>query len=76
MTNTKKYNGFTNYETWNAALWICNEETLYFIAKGAKNYLDLVAILRTLHITETGDGIRYDSDRINIEEMNEVIRDL
>lgn len=25
MTNETKYNGYTNYETWNCALWLDNE---------------------------------------------------
>lgn len=29
MTETTKYNGWTNYETWNVALWIDNEEGSY-----------------------------------------------
>lgn len=28
-TETKTYNGWTNYETWNVALWIDNEEGSY-----------------------------------------------
>ena len=29
MATTEKYNGWTNYETWNVALWIGNEEGSY-----------------------------------------------
>ena len=28
-TQDKTYNGWTNYETWNVALWIVNEEPSY-----------------------------------------------
>ena len=27
--NRNEYNGWTNYETWNVALWIDNEEPMY-----------------------------------------------
>lgn len=29
MTESKTYNGWTNYETWNVALWIDNEQGSY-----------------------------------------------
>jgi hypothetical protein len=27
MSDDKKYNGWTNYETWNVALWLDNEQS-------------------------------------------------
>ena len=27
--NTKEYNGWTNWETWNVLLWLDNEQSLY-----------------------------------------------
>lgn len=29
MTETKRYNGWTNYETWNVALWLDNDQGSY-----------------------------------------------
>jgi hypothetical protein len=41
----KKYNGYTNYETWNVALWIDNEQWLYeevkHLTRHATNKYDL-----------------------------------
>jgi hypothetical protein len=32
------YNGWENYETWNVALWINNDQRLYHIAHEAGDY--------------------------------------
>ena len=32
------YNGWANYQTWNAALWIGNDEFLYNTAKACVEY--------------------------------------
>ena len=32
LTDTT-YNGWTNYETWNVALWLGNDETMYNFAR-------------------------------------------
>ena len=37
MTDTT-YQGWTNWETWNAALWIGNDEFLYNTAKACVTY--------------------------------------
>ena len=29
MSNDREYNGWTNWETWNVALWVDNEEETY-----------------------------------------------
>ena len=43
MTDTT-YHGWANYETWNAALWIGNDEFLYNTAKACVTYLSLIHI--------------------------------
>ena len=37
-----KFNGWSNYETWNVALWIQNTEEIYNIAKQFDNYKDFI----------------------------------
>ena len=41
----KTYNGWTNYETWQCALWIDNEPSLYFSALEASSADDLREIV-------------------------------
>ena len=33
---TEGYNGWKNYETWNVALWLGNDESLYELARECK----------------------------------------
>lgn len=70
------YNGWTNYETWNVALWIGNDESLYLIAKEYKTYPDLMRGLRELGILRTEDGIRFNHPNLNIAELNTMMEEL
>jgi hypothetical protein len=91
MSNTQTiketYNGWTNYETWNAALWIGNDEFLYNTAKacvefaeGENPWLKFVRCMTEgqigRHLLTTGDGVRWDDEAINAEEMTEMFQEL
>ena len=39
------YNGWENYETWNVALWIGNDEGLYNLARRSYSYQDLLCFV-------------------------------
>ena len=67
------YNGWTNYETWNAALWIQNTEAYYEVALGVSDY---AGFLREIHTPCTGDGVKWDDPMIDREEMDEMIDEL
>lgn len=83
MTNTfqtniadKGYNGWSNYETWNVALWIQNDESLYDFAKDCTSYDDLIAGLYDCGSKETPDGVKWNSTKVNHIEINEMLEDL
>ena len=38
----EKYNGWNDWTTWNCALWINNEESIYNIAKDCNDYICLL----------------------------------
>jgi len=70
-----EYNGWENYETWNVALWIGNDEGLYDIAQRCDDYQDFVDSIEGL-ITKTPDGVSFTSDELNHHELNDMIEDL
>ena len=69
-----EYNGWENYETWNVALWINNDEGLYDIAREAGSYQDFVASISEF-MTETLDGVRFDDPAVNVIELNSEVFD-
>ena len=72
------YNGWTNYETWNVALWIGNDEGLYELAREAGNYTDFVDFLEACSFNDrsTKDGVAYRDPKVNIIEMDQMIDEL
>lgn len=67
------YNGWSNYQTWNVALWIGNTEGLYHIAKDCKTYSDFVNCMGDC---DTGDGVSYNDPNLNCVELDEMIEEL
>lgn len=81
------YNGHANYETWNASLWIGNDEFLYATARAcvmyAENETPWTKFVRCMtegqigrFIGETGDGVRWDDPAINADKMNEMMAEM
>ena len=75
------FNGWANHATWNVALWIGNEESLYALAKqiGGANgtYSDLADVLiHTFGKTKTPDGISFADPDLDIEALDQCIADL
>ncbi len=80
MSSDEEYNGWRNYETWNVALWIGNDEGLYDLARSLRNrpnpYELLVEQLRELGLTETPDKVAYNDSGLDIDELNAMIEEL
>ena len=75
LTDTT-YNGWTNYETWNVALWINNEEGLYEFARECGDYETFVNYLYEYYgDTETGDGVKWNDQKVNVIEINSDVFD-
>ena len=82
------YNGWATYETWNAALWIQNDEFLYNTAKACVTFcgdnetpwhkfqrcMMEGQIGRMLGATR--DGVAWDDAAIDADEMNEMMAEL
>jgi hypothetical protein len=76
------YNGWSNYQTWNAALWIGNEEWLYKAAvdfmqryKGGAPYSRFIKQMG-MQDEKTLDGTKWLSTRTNLSELNAMMREL
>ena len=71
------YNGWANYETWNVALWLQNDEGLYNFAREARgDYESLAAELREVGSRETPDGVAYNDSGLDTDELDDMLREL
>jgi len=82
------YNGWATYETWNAALWISNDEFLYNTAKACVEFCSddetpwekfqrcMMEGQIGRHLGQTKDGVAWDSVAIDADEMNAMMEDL
>lgn len=77
------YNGWKNWETWNVALWIGNDEGLYNMARsykfGNRNYDRFTNDLREVGgeiALQTPDGAAWNDSGLDIEALDEMISEL
>jgi hypothetical protein len=71
-----KYNGYSNYHTWNIVLWLLNDEGLYYLAKLFTNYLDLANDLKEQGVFTTPDNVSYLDPTLDHEELNSLLNKL
>ena len=70
----KTYNGWVDYETWNAALWIGGDEGFYNFARNCRDYTQFMDFMNEIGSDKTPDGVKWtDAD---LTEMNEMIEEL
>jgi hypothetical protein len=77
-----EYEGWKNYATWNVSLWLNNEYGIYQGAvdfmkdyKGKRPYIDF-CIYSGLDVQSTNDRIKWVSDQLDYEALNEMMREL
>ena len=68
-----EYNGWKNYETWNASLWMQNDEGLYSLFKDAGSYAAGVEALRESGMTETPDGVSWTDSGLDLDALEECV---
>ena len=87
QTTNETYNGWTNYETWNVALWIGNDESMYAIARDyvkqcrrldeKVDYTVLADVLAMLFGQTTPDGVNWtDISQLDTTELDEMLEEL
>ena len=82
------YCGWSNYETWNVALWLDNDRYNYDIARmpSSKTYKDFIRNIKEPNYQNcdatydyrnvTGDGISWTDPLLNIQELDEHLKEL
>ena len=77
------YNGWTNYETWNVAVCIGNDEELYTMARNLRNnvtpFADFVLSLGEFGgdiAKQTPDGVRWGDSKIDEDEIQTMFDEL
>lgn len=69
------YNGWKNWATWNVALWLGNDESLYKMARRFVNYKDLAQELVDCGAPTTPDGASYTDPDLDTYALDEWLMD-
>lgn len=71
------YNGWANYQTWNVALWLQNDEGLNELARHAESYQALATYLKYVRqMPETPDAVAWDDPALDTERLEALIAEL
>jgi hypothetical protein len=69
------YNGWKNYETWNVALWLQNDEGLYTLMRESGSYKATVEALRELGTVETPDKVSFNDSGLDLEALEDMVKE-
>ena len=69
----KEYNGWSDWTTWNCALWIGNDQGLYNMARNCGDNIDFINNVIDF-LPKTPDGAIW--DEADVFEMNEMMAEL
>ncbi|AIX17075.1 hypothetical protein Syn7803C60_59 [Synechococcus phage ACG-2014a] len=87
-TANETFNGWANYETWNASLWIANDEFLYNTARACVTFAeDGESVWSKFQrcmtdgqigrmLGKTEDGVSWNDPAIDADEIEEMMLDL
>jgi len=87
-TANETFNGWANYKTWNASLWISNDEFLYNTARACVTFAeDGESVWSKFQrcmtdgqigrmLGKTEDGVSWNDPAIDADEMEEMMLDL
>jgi galactose-1-phosphate uridylyltransferase len=72
------YNGWKNYETWNVALWMFGDESIYNIVQTVATmegeYHNFASIMfNDFEMETTPDGVTWDHPELDIIALNEAL---
>lgn len=74
------YNGWANYETWNVALTVNNEDYLYRAARRVAmrggGWKEFRAVAADLDRYSSVDGVAFDDDALDQDELDAMILEI
>lgn len=71
MAQDRTYNGWTNWDTWNANLWLANTEGPYRRLTGWGGSVEEFAIAARQELDALGNPDGIDCDKVNWQEIYE-----
>lgn len=73
---TTEYNGWKNWATWNVALWLQNEESLYRGIRGCESWAHARELLVGCGWGSTPDGVWLLDRTLDEAALDEMVKEL